>query len=330
LRAGAGGAGVIDLSDGERLLFTGPQALWFLDQLVTNQVKDLPMGAGCEALLLTPKGRIVAAMRVFHASKGIHAHIEPGAEKLGDFFRQRVFATRVRVEDVTAELGMLRILGSGASGMVAAALGLEVLPEAEHSLVEVGSRLIVALSAPLDGFDLFIERDRVAATVEVISRLGAIALSPAAYDRHRVAAGVARFGVDFGESHLPQEAALERAVHFRKGCYLGQESVAMAQRGRVKRRIRHLQFEGPATVGRIAFEGSDSGIVTSSAMINGTGFGIATVSTATPLAARVSVLGPDGAASTAVVNELPGTRSGPAVPSARELRERLQRNLSSP
>jgi folate-binding protein YgfZ len=327
---GPGRAGVMDLSDGERLFFTGPQSLWFLDQLVTNQVKDLPIGGGAEALQLTPKGRIVAAMRILHTSRGALAQIEPGAEPLEEFFLQRVFTTRVRIEAVSTQMGMVRILGADARRMAAAALGHDRLPEAEHSNVEVGSELVVALARPLEGFDLFIEREKVPATVDAVAGVGATVLSQADYDRHRVLAGVARFGVDFGQVHLPQEAALERAVHFKKGCYLGQESVAMAQRGRVKRRMRHLRFEGPATVGRIIYEGADAGVVTSAARLNGGGFGIGTVSTATPLGARVAVLGEGGAETSALVYELPATRSGPAVPSARELRERLHGNASVP
>ncbi|MGH2687388.1 MAG: hypothetical protein ACRDKW_01060, partial [Actinomycetota bacterium] len=54
------GAGVVDRRGTGVLRFRGPQARWFLDQLVTNRVVDLPAGAGADALLLTPKGRITA------------------------------------------------------------------------------------------------------------------------------------------------------------------------------------------------------------------------------------------------------------------------------
>ena len=65
----------------------------------------------------------------------------------------------------------------------------------------------------------------------------------------RVAAGVARVGVDTGPSTLVQEAALEdRAVSFTKGCYLGQETVARLQfRGRANRApARRCCWTGPA------------------------------------------------------------------------------------
>ena len=49
----------------------------------------------------------------------------------------------------------------------------------------------------------------------------------AALDARRVALGVGRFGVDFGEDTIANETGLvEQAIDFKKGCYLGQEIVA--------------------------------------------------------------------------------------------------------
>jgi tRNA-modifying protein YgfZ len=137
------------------------------------------------------------------------------------------------------------------------------------------------------------------------------------YEVMRVQAGAQAFESDLEAGYLPQEAALERAVHFKKGCYLGQEAVAMAQRGRVKKRLRHLEFTGAPALGEVIFDGAPAGTVTSVS----SGFGIAMVKTSVPLEAEVSV-----GDATATVHELPGTIYGPRVPSARELRERLQSN----
>ncbi len=54
-----------------------------------------------------------------------------------------------------------------------------------------------------------------------------------------------RFGVDFDDQTLPQEASLERlAVSFNKGCYLGQETVFMLEkRGHAKKRLMRLAID---------------------------------------------------------------------------------------
>jgi tRNA-modifying protein YgfZ len=92
---------------------------------------------------------------------------------------------------------------------------------------------------------------------------------PQALEMVRVAAGVARVGVDTGPATLVQEAALEAgAVSFEKGCYLGQETVARAQyRGRVNRRLRGLRLAAgpPPPGGRVLLDGREVGRMTSAA-----------------------------------------------------------------
>src|SRR5437763_947216 len=97
LRPFRSGAGVVERSEQGLMRFRGPQARWFLDQLVTNRVLDLPPGSGTDALLLTPKGRITALLRLrASGDEEIIALLDPGiAAMAGPFFEGRIFATRV-------------------------------------------------------------------------------------------------------------------------------------------------------------------------------------------------------------------------------------------
>ena len=48
------------------------------------------------------------------------------------------------------------------------------------------------------------------------------------------------------ERDLPQETSQTRALHFSKGCYLGQEIVErIRSRGNVHRHLRQLELDGP-------------------------------------------------------------------------------------
>src|ERR1043166_6208962 len=231
-----GSAGVVDRSARGKLRLTGDQALWFCDQLLSNQVVNLADGEGADALLLTPHGRIRALLRLVHNGGEVLIDTEPGvAGEVAEFFQGRVFATRVEIEDVTDELGIVSVLGPEAAAVVGGPL-----PEGEHANLRRGSTIVVAVQRPAPGFDLWVPRDEVAATIERLVGSGARQATADDYEALRIVGGVARHGVDVDESFLPQEAALERAVHFAKGCYLGQEAVAMTHRGRVKRRLRHL------------------------------------------------------------------------------------------
>jgi hypothetical protein len=74
---------------------------------------------------------------------------------------------------------------------------------------------------------------------------GAAMATPEGWEALRIAWGVPRFGVDFDDQTLPQEASLERlAVSFTKGCYLGQETVFMLEkRGHAKKRLMRLALD---------------------------------------------------------------------------------------
>lgn len=307
-----------ELEGRPKLSFSGPQALWFLNQLLSNQLEDLKPDEGAEALLLTPKGRITSVFRVLANAQGALADADGGdRQALYDFFSMRIFATRVRVADVSDDFTILRVLGPGALPAVANGLELtEPLAPQPHANLSVGSAVLVTLAPPLQGLDIWVPPQRKPDILDLLEKCNVRSASRHEYEAMRVKAGAPAFESDLAGGYLPQEAALERAVHFKKGCYLGQEAVAMAQRGRVKKRLRHLRFTGDSFTGEISHDGQPAGTVTSAS----DGFGIAMVKTSVPLDGRVTV----GEGATATVHELPGTIYGPSVPSARELRERLQ------
>lgn len=67
----------------------------------------------------------------------------------------------------------------------------------------------------------------------------------------RITHGVARWGRDMDEKTFPQEAGIdERAVHYNKGCYVGQEAMAKIHfRGKVNRRLASLTADAPLAPG---------------------------------------------------------------------------------
>ena len=63
----------------------------------------------------------------------------------------------------------------------------------------------------------------------------------------RIATGVPAWGAELSEETTPIEAGLDPVLSFAKGCYVGQEVVAMATyRGRVAWNLVRLEVEGEA------------------------------------------------------------------------------------
>lgn len=331
-------AGIVDRSGRGILHFKGEQAHWFLDQLVTAKVEGLEPGQGAEALLLTPNGRITAVMRLISTGRAVHCDADPGrAQELLEFFQSRIFTTRVEIAERTEEFAMLGVLGPQCDAIVERALaefvpresqedrdlGVSLPGEDEHHTTHFGSAALVRVTRPIRGLELWVRAASAPGIVGLLEKAGAEAASAQDYADLCAVSGLPRFGVDYDDTFLPQEAAMERAVDFSKGCYLGQEAVAMAQRGRVPRRLRRLVFEGEGATGPVVRDGKGVGDATSAAEESGEFLGIAAVSTSVEPRERVAVRSPHGDLP-AIVETVPGEVPGPKVPSARELREGLE------
>jgi len=72
----------------------------------------------------------------------------------------------------------------------------------------------------------------------------AVAGSVALLQYLRISAGVPWYGVDLTAANLAQEASrTSRAIHFRKGCYLGQEPIARIDAmGHVNQQLRSVKI----------------------------------------------------------------------------------------
>src|SRR5580658_4822996 len=70
------GAGPLDLSHRGRLAVVGPDRESWLQGMVTADVKKLAVGAGCAAAVVTVKGKLLAALRVFKRADELWIDLE--------------------------------------------------------------------------------------------------------------------------------------------------------------------------------------------------------------------------------------------------------------
>jgi tRNA-modifying protein YgfZ len=243
-----------DRSERGKLRFSGPQRAWFLHQIMTQHFEGLRAGDHTDAALLTVHGRMVGYLEAFVTDDAIFTHFEP--ELIPTFpeaIERFVFATDVLIEDLTGEMGLVLVAGPEWQQVASAAAPGCILHPTE------------SLGEPA-GY-VWIERPRTAELIEKLSSAGAVAVGEEDLEDVRIANGVARWGRDMNEKTLPQEAAIEgRAIHFEKGCYVGQEAVAKIHfRGKVNRKLRRLEAGGPLDVGTtdVIVDGDKVGTVTS-------------------------------------------------------------------
>lgn len=229
------------------LVLRGDDAGEFLNGQVSNDVGALADGDSKYALLLTPKGKLRADMRI--AKDGDEtlvitsaAHL-PAIRHTIDTYRIGYFFS---TEDATGEFALIEVYGPNAADTL------------EHLAVPV-----VVLGSPL-GADALVESSEAGAVIAALGAAGLAEVSDEAAAAARVAVGVPSFGAELDEDTFPAEAGLEeRAVSFEKGCYVGQETVArMHYKGKPNRHLRILSSEAPLTPGAaVTGDGRELGTV---------------------------------------------------------------------
>ena len=275
------GAALADLSARGTLRITGEDRVPFLHGMCTQDIKGLCAGSLTYAALLTAKGAMVADARVMRLEGALLLDLEPGlASKVSDFLNKYLISEDAEVHDESAAWGRLALWGPRARAVLEA-VGVEPPAPGQFAALELqGHTLLLAESALTlrpPGFDLWVP---VGALDAVYSRLRdavGFAVKPLGFEALellRVEAGVPRYGQDMGDTTFPMEANLERALHFNKGCYIGQEVIARATfRGHMNRKLVGLRLGSthPSPLSELRVGERKVGFITSAVRSPGSG-----------------------------------------------------------
>lgn len=240
-----------------------------LHAMTTNHVEQLEPGQGCYAFFLNAQGRILADMNLLRFQDSFLIDTEPETRHSSyEHLDQYIIADDVTLEDITDETAQIGLEGPKSHEVLAAA-GAPV-PDAPWSHAAWGERVVVRTSTTgALGFAIIGPRQERGELVRLFEAAGAVCAGPDAARVVRIENGRPRYGEDFTDKHLPHETRLLHAVHFNKGCYIGQEIVERVRsRGGVRRFLVPLTInasEPPAPGTPIAGEGKPVGEITSAA-----------------------------------------------------------------
>ena len=262
------GAAVHDLGWLRRVAVRGKDRSRWLSGMVTNMVKDLAPNAGAWNLVLNAQGRIQGDLTVWRESDNLELEVTADqVEKLLAHLDRFIImddVELVRLEEETA----IGLTGPKA-GEVLTRLGLPVLTEpltqawAEwNGPVRVGRGYGVLA----DHYAIWVPAGHVGDLWQALGAAGARPIGAAALEALRIAEGIPVYGVYMVERDLPQETSQIRALHFDKGCYIGQEIVErIRSRGNVHRYLRLLELAGPVPEPgtKLTLDGAEAGHITS-------------------------------------------------------------------
>jgi folate-binding protein YgfZ len=209
--------------------------------MVSNEVEALAVGESCEALLLTPKARIVAPLRAWRRADDdflLLTEPEAGERLLRELLRSR-FAAKC-----------------------------EIALEEHRSVVVLGAEEFV-----LNQHQVVVNLDYGVPAVELVDAdppEGAEPIAEEDLERLRILARTPRLGRELDDRVMPAEAGLEhRSISFTKGCYPGQEPVARLHfRGHPNRGLRVVVLDAgelPPYDAELVHDGKAVGRITSAA-----------------------------------------------------------------
>lgn len=260
---------VVDRSGRGVVLVHGRDPVKMIHGLATADIEAVTATRGAYSVLLTPKGRLAAELRVFRRGDALLMDMDPGAlESALAQFRKYVPPLFARFEDLTDAWAVLGVYGPEARAVAGVALGVELPadapeegcawlddpdagepadgPAAALAGVVLATR---TLYAGVDGWDLMVPAARAKAVWSALEEAGARPAGHATLEVLRIEAGRPRWGAELTEDVIPLEAGLrERAISETKGCYTGQEVIVrILHRGHVNRQLRRLELgEEPA------------------------------------------------------------------------------------
>lgn len=254
---------LFDTSHAAKLVLTGPDAPRFVHNIATNDIKDLPLGGGCETYFCDARAKALFVAWVYHLKLGdgrnaLWLETTPGrAEALVRHLDRYLISEAVEIADATDQYAQFHLAGPTAKGVLESALAddFPALAEFQHVERTFGSTAVASVRARtrlgIPGYDIVCLPERAEGVWRMLTAAGATPAGLGAYEVLRVEAGTPEYGPDIDANRFVMEVAdAGRAVSYQKGCFPGQEPIVMARdrAGRVNRGFVKLRLDGPAAV----------------------------------------------------------------------------------
>lgn len=236
-------AGLQDLGPAGALRVLGPEREKWLQGMQSSDLASAPFGGAVAGAFLGGKGRLMAEGLLWRRPEEVLITTDPS-----------------RSEALKAHLDKLLIMEDCELADAPGLRRLRYWPSGDPPRV---AESIAGSPQPL-GFELLLPEDEAQALLRALPQRAAAE----AMEAWRVALGVPAWGAELDEETTPIEAGLDRMLSFDKGCYVGQEVVAMATfRGRVAWNLVRLEIDGPAPQRGAPLGAGAKGRVTSAAQV---------------------------------------------------------------
>ena len=264
--------GLVPLNETGWLRVTGEDRVRWLNGMTTNSIQELAPGQGNYNFFLSAQGRIQGDAFAFAAPDSILLETDrarlPALITLLDRF---IIMDDVELTPAYEDEAGLMLIGPEAQGVLGK-LGLPAVDPLRLVQADTEHGPVLLFTPPLGPFQRYELRGDTA-TIDGLRKAVAIPeVSAETLESLRLVEARPLFGADIRERDLPQETGQDQALHFSKGCYLGQEIVErIHSRGQVHRQFTAFRLTGdlPETLpAPLEAGGKPAGELTSAAVVS--------------------------------------------------------------
>lgn len=255
LRALLTGIAISSASQSALLQITGADATRWLNGMVTNSIQALAPGAGNYNFLLNAQGRIQGDCTVYRIPAGdeptfVLQTTRDQVVAIQQLLDRFIIMDDVELTPLESFAHTLELVGPGSEAI----LESQQLPAPPplHIALVPGSTTLVTTPIPGAVPRVTIASEQpLDSLVAAAQQAGATETSLPLLEALRILEARPRYGVDIRNQEnardLPQETNQAHALHFAKGCYVGQEIVErIRSRGQVHRILTPFRLEGSA------------------------------------------------------------------------------------
>jgi folate-binding protein YgfZ len=267
------GCGVFDLGWRGKLVVSGEDRVRWLNGMVSNNTRDLRQDFGNYNFVLNAQGRIQGDLLAFQRGEFYLLETEVGQiAAIREFFERYIIMDDVEIGDISAALTSIGVAGPRAVEVLCSS-GLKPGAAKPGQLLDgswngIGFSLVRDPIEARNWYELWLAPENVETVWNALVAGGAAPAGAEALEWQRILLGLPRVGMDTGARELPQETGQECALHYTKGCYIGQEIVERIHaRGQVHRLLTGMIVDGelPARGSKVLAGDKEIGEVTSSA-----------------------------------------------------------------
>jgi folate-binding protein YgfZ len=271
---------IYDLGWRAKISLSGKDRVRWLNGMITNNVRDLVTGHGLYAFLLNPQGRILGDMYAYNRGETLLLDTDQSqADKLAELLKRYIIMDKVELANVSDHLTAIGVSGPQSRELLRRA-GFDLPELAPLQLADtiwqgILLTLVHGVSAGpgadhRESYEIWVAPENANSVWQALMEAHARPVGSEALELYRIASGIPSYGQDIRERDLPQETEQTRALHFAKGCYIGQEIVErIRSRGNVHRKFTGFVIDGPPPPPgtKLQLEGKDIGEITSVASL---------------------------------------------------------------